>query len=637
MFLLTSHSTAVKLNCDFEIVTFTDSASIYSCKVNDNGVFNNSSIEIDSIDGTHQNSTKTHEDVHGLVFDGISNLSFFPKNIASYFKEVTHIQVKSSSLQAIKHDDLAPFAQLQYLDLRVNNIKVIEETTFHNNTELTHISLSMNQISSISSDAFDGLTDLTSLDISLNKCKTLFALAQTEADVAAVIARIKNGECASVMEYLQKASDQLKSTLNTLRDHVMEIGTKFDDISFTDIRNASNLSEMVTESLKQMMEELLNVIELTSKSTNDKVKMLTSKILALVKSSNILSGKNINDFERRMDDSGGRMYNSEGRGFKDDVLHNVLIKMIIAGSAVLIIVMILLVIQMCYICKLRRNNMNHDDELVKQQAATRFSQIKVFSSFHDLTETQQTIENDEKLKFGKSQLELVKSDRSKYTSFGISSTNTNEMVADENIYEPVRSSPTNDKVQRTTNEDFDQIYEHLDSDPKDNIDNMYEILSHVDAEEKTNAEIKIEDLEIYSNILEYDTNVEEKNKEKVIESQKSLIDSRVSKQYIDMNMGRKKSLDFDKTSPNYQNMLVEVNEPKPYMNMNEATGIYEEVGASTDHYEEMKKASVYDVPKNANDSVDYAELFFFDASKTDDEKIYNDIPNEYETFESVNK
>lgn len=196
---------------------------MYYCIVEDNQIFENARIEIDSIDGTHERN-KTIDDVRGLKFDNITSLNFFPQNLQNFFKNLTLIQVRSSNLQEITQDDLL-FENLQYLYLDKNNLKTIEAPLFQHNKKLKIIWLDMNEISQIDTSAFDRLDDLNKLDLSNNNCQTSFNYAETRTEVLEVVGKIKTGECMSIAFIIKKFNKNLENLQTETKESKDEIMT----------------------------------------------------------------------------------------------------------------------------------------------------------------------------------------------------------------------------------------------------------------------------------------------------------------------------------------------------------------------------------------------------------------------------
>lgn len=222
IFLIKSTVFTSELMCKFYTGEWKHAGQMYYCIVEDNQIFDNSRIIIDSINETHK-EIKTIDDVRGIKFDNITSLSFFPQNIENFFKNLTLILVRSSNLQEINQKDLRPFENLQYLFLAKNNLMTIEAELFEFNKKLKIIWLDMNKISQIDKHAFNGLDDLIMLDLSNNNCETNFIYAKTRTAVLEVVAKIKNGECTSVANLIRNLKEDVENLQTQSRETMREI------------------------------------------------------------------------------------------------------------------------------------------------------------------------------------------------------------------------------------------------------------------------------------------------------------------------------------------------------------------------------------------------------------------------------
>lgn len=121
------------------------------------------------VTGKHHGS-RTHANVRSLQVYSSPNMTYIPKGIEQFFKNIFSVSIKETGLAVIRKNDLKPFPRLRYLFLSRNQLKTLNSGLFLHNPKLNMLSLEGNQLNSIAADIFDPIEDLQQADFRDNVC-----------------------------------------------------------------------------------------------------------------------------------------------------------------------------------------------------------------------------------------------------------------------------------------------------------------------------------------------------------------------------------------------------------------------------------------------------------------------------------
>jgi len=156
-------SSAVTLDCTFADVTHTLIGSRYACIAR--ALFDGSDI-IRAVYGSHQ-SGRGDENVHSLRIES-QNLPFFPRDIESFFPNITALHFFINSITDVNKEHLIPFPNLEYLHLGTNSISTLDSNLFFGLTSMRYANFYSNDIKHIGHNI--NLPSTGTIDFRLNSC-----------------------------------------------------------------------------------------------------------------------------------------------------------------------------------------------------------------------------------------------------------------------------------------------------------------------------------------------------------------------------------------------------------------------------------------------------------------------------------
>lgn len=172
--LLSTSSSAV-IECDYRIADWFSIGKHYQCKVeNDPYILSAEDAVITSVTGTHFED-KTNDDVVSISFD-FKNMTFFPRGLEMFFKDLKAIHVYRGTLKELHQSDFKELSKLIVISIGATQVEVLEEGLFDYNRELQYIFLVYNRISKIEPNVFDHLNKLESLDLQSNVCINKYSM-----------------------------------------------------------------------------------------------------------------------------------------------------------------------------------------------------------------------------------------------------------------------------------------------------------------------------------------------------------------------------------------------------------------------------------------------------------------------------
>lgn len=157
LIFLFNYCESITLECSYS------SCHPYCCRVqNYELITSKDNREITAIEGEHEHG-HTSDDVQFFLSYN-KRVSFFPREITQFFKNIEHVRVEECRLQEITKHDLKQFGdKLKILDLTLNELQVIEGDLFEFNVNLVKIVLDLNKIKQVGNGAFGGLNGLNIL------------------------------------------------------------------------------------------------------------------------------------------------------------------------------------------------------------------------------------------------------------------------------------------------------------------------------------------------------------------------------------------------------------------------------------------------------------------------------------------
>lgn len=161
------------MKCDYILIKIMKVKQIYKCKV-ENFHVENKSYQIESVEGIHKSNMR-NEDVQILIIEN-QICHYLPLNIGQHFPNVTHLDVKNSSLREVEQSMMKSMPKLKIIYLKNNLISEIPKDLFTFNTHLEFINFDDNRISKIDGNFIDNLPQIISVSLERNICINNFAM-----------------------------------------------------------------------------------------------------------------------------------------------------------------------------------------------------------------------------------------------------------------------------------------------------------------------------------------------------------------------------------------------------------------------------------------------------------------------------
>jgi Leucine-rich repeat (LRR) protein len=154
-------------DCTYEDIQWRDDPSLYTCCVTSADINLQGTI-VDSLSGQHK-IRKDHSNVQAIDL-AKQKVEFFPRGIASIFKNLIALSIEKCGLKTVTCDDLIGLENLQQFYLGKNLLTCLSDDLFLGMTKLTQISFNGNQINRMSSQLIRNIADnqLTYVDFRNN-------------------------------------------------------------------------------------------------------------------------------------------------------------------------------------------------------------------------------------------------------------------------------------------------------------------------------------------------------------------------------------------------------------------------------------------------------------------------------------
>lgn len=141
------YSNAMTLDCNFGMISFSTSDSIYSCIASVLYVENDN---VSAVIGSHLNG-KRNVDVQGLRIYSRS-IDTFPSNIEFFFSNIKVLNLGDNLISHINNGHLSPFPNLEYLSLWHNRITSLDSNLFSGLESMQYIDFEFNNILHVGHD-----------------------------------------------------------------------------------------------------------------------------------------------------------------------------------------------------------------------------------------------------------------------------------------------------------------------------------------------------------------------------------------------------------------------------------------------------------------------------------------------------
>lgn len=251
--LLTCSVEAVHFDCNFGMHAARPTGTRYTCEAT---VINSGSASLDRVTGIHQ-TWKSNNDVRQLRIHN-QYLTFVPKGIAEFFKNLDALYIVASSLTTISSKDLRPFPRLLSIDLWTNQLSSIDGDLFIYTPYLQWVSFAANRIEHIGHDLVTSLKDLYFLHFYDNAC--IHRGAENRSEVLKLSQQLSI-LCPSLVEatttdryYDQCLCDE---EIGELRELNSALGTQVDSLQVSSIEQNREIKQLIRENaalVKKMLE-----------------------------------------------------------------------------------------------------------------------------------------------------------------------------------------------------------------------------------------------------------------------------------------------------------------------------------------------------------------------------------------------
>jgi uncharacterized protein (UPF0305 family) len=250
-------TSAVVINCDFEMSTWYAISKVYQCKLNKDPQITSPGVKVTAATGSHISSSMTHASVRSFFSDSASyTINYFPRGLNDVFPNLEAIGIAQSKMIELHQSDLSPFTKLRLLGLWQNNIKTLEKDLFKYNPELEAVYVFSNKITSFYPTVFDRLEKLTGLHLHGNECVTDGRVDANRQDVLALIEKVKK-QCSPTVEKIDKIEQDLMEFRQRSENQSLVMQKQSDE----NIRNSSSTVVEAIKDLQAEMNQKLTVIQ----------------------------------------------------------------------------------------------------------------------------------------------------------------------------------------------------------------------------------------------------------------------------------------------------------------------------------------------------------------------------------------
>lgn len=202
-FLSISTSSAIFLECNFQIDSFPALGSVYFCNVN--RIFESSS----GYNGSHVGNRNT-QDVGGIRFPsdvcGSSNLIEIPSGLKTIFPNLIALGFFNCPITNLSGYELENYPNLRIFEFSFTDLERIPGNFFNYTSNISHITFADNKIQRAGRNLLNHLQRLSRLDFQRNSCIDM--RGQNDREITALIQALDN-ECEDVD---QETTTQLQST-----------------------------------------------------------------------------------------------------------------------------------------------------------------------------------------------------------------------------------------------------------------------------------------------------------------------------------------------------------------------------------------------------------------------------------------
>lgn len=295
IFAIISATNAITFNCTFQFVATTNLPSTYTCN---NAIVSNveDGAYLRGVYGQHE-SGKSDSDVKYLFILHVTHLAVFPRGIENFFPNLEAIYIGNSSITSLSGDELEPFGNLFWLSFSRNaDFERIPGNLFNSNPLMRHIQFYDNNIKHVGVNLFSSLTNLIFLDFRFNYCVHKWVSNNT-AEIQVLINHLSTnctdieitttttpltttlsttpmtttteqsscGDTNEIICDLQEQNQILIETNAEMKEEIMNLNSKIDDMS-TSMEEKFNELSQENAQMKQKLDEVLEgILELSTR------------------------------------------------------------------------------------------------------------------------------------------------------------------------------------------------------------------------------------------------------------------------------------------------------------------------------------------------------------------------------------
>lgn len=165
-FLVTVSS--INIACNFGDELFNGWKKRYSCAVV-KYVTDGSSKAVETVTGSHLNSSYSHENVTQFFAKGLK-IEQFPERLGSHFPNLKVIRIAMCDLSILYKSSLVKLEILEFLDLSGNRLENLKSDVFENTPNLIELWLNKNRLQFVGSQILNPLKNLKVVNFGANTC-----------------------------------------------------------------------------------------------------------------------------------------------------------------------------------------------------------------------------------------------------------------------------------------------------------------------------------------------------------------------------------------------------------------------------------------------------------------------------------
>lgn len=192
-------------------------------------------------------------------------MTFLPRGIADFFKNLDALSIWFCGLQSISANDLRPFPRLVYLFLDHNQLTTIDGDLFTYTPHLQYASFEGNQIQHIGHDLVTNLNSLTHLYFNENVC--INQVARTLAEISTLAPKLSLLCPPLTTPRIESTTSESKIDQCSCDDKIWDLGNQIDTQSRKIENQSKEIKQLIQDGVvfkKKLLEVETKLLEIGS-------------------------------------------------------------------------------------------------------------------------------------------------------------------------------------------------------------------------------------------------------------------------------------------------------------------------------------------------------------------------------------